>query len=86
MTVRKRQRRFKRTYPSIRSNEWIAPVMRGYRMACGDCGVVHRIDFRVIWSIDRGETVQLRSNLDKRATAALRRHRRFKTKKTPASV
>lgn len=27
---------------------WIQPVKRGYLMACCDCGLVHRMDFRVI--------------------------------------
>lgn len=28
--------------------EWIRPPMKGYRMHCCDCGLVHRVDFCVI--------------------------------------
>ena len=28
--------------------EWVTPVRTGYLMKCCDCGLVHRIDFRVI--------------------------------------
>ena len=27
---------------------WVQPVKRGYLMACCDCGLVHRMDFRVV--------------------------------------
>lgn len=29
-------------------SDWIAPIMRGYGMACCDCGLVHDIQFRAI--------------------------------------
>lgn len=35
-------------YDQIHENEWIIPVMKGYRMACCDCGLVHELDFKVI--------------------------------------
>lgn len=28
--------------------KWTRPVMRGYKMACCDCGLVHEFDFHVI--------------------------------------
>lgn len=28
-------------------SQWIQPVKRGYLMACCDCGLVHRMDFRI---------------------------------------
>jgi hypothetical protein len=29
-------------------SEWLMPEMKGYKMACCDCGLVHDIDFKVI--------------------------------------
>jgi hypothetical protein len=29
----------------VQANERVHPVMRGYHMACCDCGLVHKIDF-----------------------------------------
>jgi hypothetical protein len=29
-------------------SRWLQPVRRGYLMACCDCGLVHRLDFRVV--------------------------------------
>lgn len=26
---------------------WVQPVKRGYLMSCCDCGLVHRMDFRI---------------------------------------
>lgn len=40
----------------IQEGEWIQPVMKGYRMACCDCGLVHALDFRI-----RKGKVQLRA-------------------------
>lgn len=28
-------------------SRWVQPVRRGYLMACCDCGLVHRMDFRI---------------------------------------
>lgn len=29
-------------------SDWIKPKMKGYRMACCDCGLVHDLDFKVV--------------------------------------
>lgn len=31
----------------IEAGEWIQPIPEGYRMACCDCGLVHRMNFRI---------------------------------------
>lgn len=37
--------------------DWVRPVMKGYLMKCCDCGLVHRLNFRVIrWG--RGHKVE----------------------------
>lgn len=28
-------------------SRWVQPVKRGYLMSCCDCGLVHRMDFRI---------------------------------------
>ena len=57
-----------KSYPNVESGEWIQPVRTGYKMRCCDCGLVHRLDFRIL----RGR-VQIRAQRDNRATAACRR-------------
>lgn len=59
-------------YPSPKAGEWVRPKMKGYKMMCCDCDLVHRIDFKVIrWG--RGHKVTFRVFRDNRATAAARR-------------
>ena len=53
-----------------RDGEWIQPLRRGYRLACCDCGLVHRIDLRIV----RGR-IQYRATRAPRSTAMMRRHR-----------
>lgn len=57
-------------YPAVTENEWVQPIKQGYGMACCDCHLVHRLDFRVV-----DGRVQLRARRDNRATAQLRRYR-----------
>lgn len=60
-----------RKYPEVEAGQWVQPIRRGYKMACCDCHLVHRLDFRI-----EGDRVQLRAFRDNRATAALRRWRK----------
>jgi len=55
-------------YDEPEEGEWVLPVRRGYKMACCDCGLVHRIDFRL-----RNGHIEFRVFADNRATAAVRR-------------
>ena len=59
-------------YPQVEAGEWVYPIMQGYKMACCDCGLVHRLDFEVV-DVDY---VRLRAYRDNRATAAKRRHQK----------
>ncbi len=67
-------------------SEWETPVMRGYKLACCDCGLVHGMEFQVLkvtkwlgrrtW---RGKQVSdhkvaFRVRRLNRATAQVRRH------------
>lgn len=61
----------------VNGDEWVKPVMKGYRMMCCDCGLVHVMDFKVIrWG--RGHKVLFRADRHNRATAAARRKDRNK--------
>ncbi len=66
-------------YTSPEDREWVRPVMKGYRMGCCDCGLVHVIDFKVIKHA-RGHKVLFRASRHPRATAAMRRERGIKIK------
>ncbi len=59
-------------YDQVNDGDWITPIMRGYRMKCCDCGLVHRIDFKVKRH-GRGHSVSIRVTRLERATAAARR-------------
>jgi len=59
-------------YQRPEEGERVQPVKRGYKFACCDCGLVHRMDFdHVKWG--RGRKIVFRVWRDERATAAVRR-------------
>ena len=58
-------------YPYGTPGEWIQPIKQGYKLVCCDCGLVHKLDFRV----HKGR-VQFRGDRDNRATAQVRRWRK----------
>lgn len=56
-------------YAQVFDGEWIKPMPQtGHKMACCDCGLIHRMDFAV-----RGGKVIFRAVRDNRATANRRR-------------
>jgi hypothetical protein len=57
----------------VGSGEWVQPIRKGYKMGCCDCGLVHRMDFR-LWKTRRGNFIQFRAYRDNKSTAAVRRH------------
>lgn len=52
-----------------KEGEWIQPVRNGYKLCCCDCGLVHRLNFRV-----RQRHVQFRVFRAVRSTGQVRRH------------
>lgn len=52
-------------------SRWVQPVRRGYLMACCDCALVHRMDFRIL-----NGKVQFRAKRAPRYTARERAKRR----------
>jgi hypothetical protein len=59
-------------YDEIKDGEWVTPAKKGYKLACCDCGLVHRMDFK---HVEQGKSwaVMFRAFRDNRATAAIRR-------------
>ena len=37
--------------------KWVQPVMNGYLMKCCDCGLVHRLNFRIVRGIRNGKYI-----------------------------
>lgn len=35
-------------YYKQKDNEWVEPRMKNYYLKCCDCGLVHRMDFRIV--------------------------------------
>ena len=66
-------------YPIVQSGELVRPRMRGYKLMCCDCGLVHKMNYRVVdaksGSLVKGVKVQFKAYRDNRATAASRRAR-----------
>ena len=62
-------------YDQVTEGEWVQPIRNGYKMECCDCGLVHKLDFRI-----RKGRVQLRAFRDNRATGQKRRKKPFVTK------
>jgi len=57
-------------YDEPEEGEWVQPVEEGYKMACCDCGKVHKVDFRVV-----DGRAQFRMFDAPRSTGQIRRHR-----------
>jgi hypothetical protein len=59
-------------YHVIEYGEWTRPRLRNFREQCCDCGLIHRLDFRIV-----GGRIEFRTRRDDRATAAARRSFKF---------
>lgn len=55
-------------YAEPKAGEWVQPKRKGYKMRCCDCGLVHKLDFRIV----KGR-IQFRAFRDQRSTGAVRR-------------
>lgn len=60
-------------FKKVIEGEWEQPIIKGYKMACCDCCLVHTMDFRIY----KGK-IQLRAFRNNRSTAQLRRHNNIK--------
>ncbi len=55
-------------YNQLYDGEWIRPIRHGFKDCCCDCGLVHRVDFRI-----KDGKIEFRCFRDPRATSAVRR-------------
>lgn len=62
----------RRRYVQGYNGKWIKPKMRGYKVACCDCGLVHRYEYRLV-NVRGRQTLIYRADRDYRATSARRR-------------
>ena len=58
-------------YTEPNEGEWVQPIRKGYKLACCDCGLVHRMDFRIVGN--KRKKIQFRVFRDNRATGQMRR-------------
>lgn len=59
-------------YPIVHDSQWVKPKMKGYRMRCCDCSLVHVLTFKIVRS-GRGLAVKFKASRHVRATAQSRR-------------
>ena len=60
-------------YYHISNGEWITVPRRGFKEQCCDCGLVHKLNFKVD---DKGG-IWIQTTRDERATSAVRRSFKF---------
>lgn len=66
-------------YSEVKEGEWVTPIEKGYKMFCWDCGLVHRMDFRIYFDCQDGtKKIQYRAFRDNRATGQVRRYMKEK--------
>ena len=58
-------------YRTIAYGEWTRPRLRNFREQCCDCGLIHRLDFRLV-----DGRIEFRTRRAGRAPAAARRRLR----------
>ena len=56
-------------YKQVKAGDWEQPVRRGYKLCCCDCGLVHRVNFRIV----KGK-IQMQWWRANGATGHVRRH------------
>jgi hypothetical protein len=65
--------RAKVSYYHVTDGEWIEVPKKNYKEQCCDCGVIHRMNFRV----NVKGAIEIQTFRDGRATAGARRHFAF---------
>lgn len=61
-------------YDEPKAGEWIYPKRRGYKLSCCDCGLVHRLNFRLVKASNGGRLIGFQAFRGNRATGQIRRH------------
>lgn len=69
-------------YYQVTAGEWVQPIRKGYKLACCDCGLVHRVNFKIV---KRGKInkIQFQAFRDEKASASLRRGVKYKGLRLP---
>ena len=62
----------RRAYYHVTDGEWIRVPKRGYKEQCCDCGLVHRLNFRIV-----DGQIEIQTFRDSRATNGARKNFRF---------
>ena len=70
-------------YYRLGHNEWIEPTRTGHHGCC-DCGLVHEVDFKITTAGRKIPKLEMRWRRDERATAAMRKAKRFTNDRTKA--
>ena len=65
-------KRKRRTYLQITDGEWVEIPWKGFMEQCCGCGLIHKVDYRVV----EGK-LQFKCVVDQRATSAARRPFKF---------
>jgi hypothetical protein len=63
-----------RAFKQVFDGDWVYPRHNGYRMRCCDCGLVHRVNFRVVKDSSGQLSVRFQAFRAGRATAMSRRY------------
>ena len=63
----------KRDYYHITDGEWIQVPKRGFKEQCCDCGLIHKLNFK----IDEKGNIHMQTFRDARATNGARKHFNF---------
>jgi hypothetical protein len=67
----------KTPYYHVTDGEWIEVVLKGNKEQCCDCGLVHKVNYRIN---DKGK-IEYQVFVDARATASVRRKFKFTKEK-----
>jgi Zn-finger protein len=74
-----------REYEQPASGEWVQPVRNGYLMQCCDCGLVHRMDFKMVkYAGGKRRKIRFRVYRASKETARVRKARGIKLRTVPA--
>jgi hypothetical protein len=68
--------RAKREYYQVTDGEWIRVAKRGYKDQCCSCGLVHKLNFRIV----DGE-IEIQTFRDGKATGGARRRKELRAGK-----
>lgn len=48
-------------FPQVHAGEWVQPRRKDYRMKCCDCGLVHKLEFKLVPYGDNKHKIRFRA-------------------------